>query len=126
MGENTIDLSQFTQEEIKKILEVAALFESKSSTSDDAPVVETPQPKSTNWFETSDVFDMHKDDSIVDRKLWKNKTPEPRNIHGSGMITIECRNCHKEYTISEKLLPPDKDRFTCDKCIKSSRPGSND
>ena len=124
MGKSSIDLSQFTQEELQKILTVAALFESKGGT----PAVEEPkpEPKSTNWFETSDIFDMHKEDSIVDKKLWKDKTPEPRNIHGSGTTTIECRNCHKEYTISEKLLPPDKDRFTCDKCIKSSRPGSND
>ena len=41
MGKSSIDLSQFTQEELQKILAVAALFESKGGT----PAVEEPKPE---------------------------------------------------------------------------------
>jgi len=125
---NSVDLSKLSKADMNKILAVAKIFE-KLNGNEQQVVEEEPeeemeeeleeeQPKkSLNLFETSNIFNMHKADSKIDKKLWADRQPEPRTTTASRDIQITCRICNKEYTVSEKLMPPDPKRFTCDRCL---------
>lgn len=60
----------------------------------------------------------HKADSTVDKILWGNREPTSRN-RKMEEIELECKSCHKTFTINKKDAPPsvDKDiRYICPKC----------
>ena len=71
----------------------------------------------TNEFLNMPEMNLHKDDTIIDRKL-KKFPPTPRNRQVS-MIDVKCRVCGKQDTISSKMLPESKDRYKCNNCSTS-------
>lgn len=71
----------------------------------------------TNKFEEMPEFRMHKDDSIVDKKLQKIP-PVPRN-RDYKPINIKCRICGKQENVNPSLVEY-SDRYKCNKCSTSS------
>ena len=69
------------------------------------------------------IKDTSKQDIKIDKKLWGNAKPTPRNPN-SGLVDIECSKCGDEHTVNRKVLLKDRDtgnyKFTCNNCIGSN------
>jgi hypothetical protein len=73
------------------------------------------KPKSTNKFLDMAEMHMHKEDSKIDKQLQKFP-PTPRTRPSVSNISVKCRICGKEESISQGLLFEGPNRY---KCIKS-------
>ena len=72
-----------------------------------------------NKFVTLGLDSLHREDIAIDKKLRKNPpTPRNRTFHA---ISVRCRSCGKQESISPSLLYDSPDRYKCNKC--SSSPG---
>lgn len=120
-----VDLSDFSEEEMAHILAVVKLMKKLNVPSEDEEEDEydtaMPKAKRKNLFESSPEFDMHRDDTSVDKKLWQDRQPQPRMVDNHNRVKVKCRKCDKDYMVSTKEVPPDADRFLCDRCIKKGR-----
>ena len=74
-------------------------------------------PGRPNKFEEMSEFRMHKDDTLVDKKLQKIP-PVPRNRDYTP-INIRCRVCGKQENINPSLVES-SERYKCNKCSTSS------
>jgi hypothetical protein len=57
---------------------------------------------------------MHKSDSLIDKKL-KKFPPTPRNRPAS-MVNVVCRVCGKKDFVSSQILPESAARYKCNNC----------
>lgn len=74
--------------------------------------------KSVNKFLNMREASLHKDDTIIDKKL--SKLPPTQRTRSFEYVNIKCRVCGKE----EKVIPAlaeARDRYKCNKC--STSPG---
>lgn len=62
--------------------------------------------------------DMHKADSVIDKKLAVHP-PTPRNRKFSK-IDVKCRTCGKYEKVNPSIVPEQIDRYKCNKCSSSS------
>ena len=72
-----------------------------------------------NKFDNMPEAQMHKSDSIIDKKLSVHP-PSPRTRQFEP-IDVRCRSCGKIEKINPVLLPDSTDRYKCNKC--STSPG---
>lgn len=74
--------------------------------------------KFINKFLNMREASMHKDDTLIDKKL--NKVPPTQRTRNFEYVKVKCRVCGKE----EKVIPAlaeARDRYKCNKC--STSPG---
>lgn len=74
--------------------------------------------KKENLFDKMTEKNMHKQDTLIDKKL-TTKPPVPRNRNFSS-IEVTCRVCSKKENMPISLVQ-DRSRYKCNKC--SSSPG---
>ena len=67
-----------------------------------------------NRFMSMPEMNMHKSDSIIDKKL--NKFPPTPRLRDSSLIKVVCRVCGKKAEVSPKLIPESVDRYKCNNC----------
>lgn len=60
---------------------------------------------------------MHKSDSVIDKKL--NKFPPTPRGRSFQYIEVKCRLCGKSEKVSPKLLPESLERYKCNRCSSS-------
>jgi len=77
-------------------------------------VVQSNRP---NLFDEMPEKDMHKSDTIIDKKL--NVHPPSVRSRKFSMVTVQCRVCGKQEEISPSLIPEDKSRYKCNNCCSS-------
>ncbi len=78
-----------------------------------------------NLFDKMVEKSQFKEDTKIDKKLWKGKTPTPR-CGRSTLITIDCSVCGNEFDVSpnEVKMQEDDDTgalsevYTCNDCIR--------
>lgn len=73
-----------------------------------------PRP---NKFLNSDVKDLHKQDHLIDEKLWQGRQPVARGDRGNNLIEIECYECGEPVLIASDVAVPEG-RIKCNKCTK--------
>lgn len=79
----------------------------------------TKMPKrSTNKFLSMPEKDMHKSDSIIDKKL-AISPPSPRTRRYQP-IQVKCRSCGKTEKVNPAILPDSADRYKCNQCSTSA------
>lgn len=76
------------------------------------------RPKFENKFLSMSESSMHKDDTIIDKKLIK-APPTKRNRQYQN-VQVKCRVCGKEESVSPALIDS-RERYKCNKC--STSPG---
>jgi hypothetical protein len=91
---------------------------SKSKTSPKTKKPKSPYSDKINKFDTMPEYRMHKEDSIIDKKLAKTP-PVPRN-RPFIPIRVQCRVCGKQEEVNPSLVES-SDRYKCNNC--SSSPG---
>jgi hypothetical protein len=77
-----------------------------------------PRP---NVFLEDEAFDAHKEDSELDKKLWKNKDVSRRGAKRTRLVTSICRGCGSEKQVNPAyVIAGDKGRYehVCDGCKK--------
>ena len=67
-----------------------------------------------NKFLSMPERNMHKSDSVIDKKL--NKLPPTPRSRKFSLINVTCRICGKTDEVSPKLLPESADRYKCNNC----------
>jgi len=77
------------------------------------------QPESKNKFLDMPEMHMHKEDNKIDQQLQK-LPPTPRTRPSVGSISVRCRICGKEESISQGLLFEGSNRYKCNKCSTQS------
>jgi hypothetical protein len=75
------------------------------------------QTQSSNKFLTMPEMNMHKEDSEIDKKL--SKHPPVARGREFEPITVKCRICGKEETLSPSLVESPS-RYKCNKCSSSA------
>jgi len=71
-----------------------------------------------NKFTDMPEKDMHKSDSIIDKKLSINP-PTPRN-RKFNPVKVKCRICGKEEKVNPSIIPEPADRYKCNNCSTSA------
>lgn len=74
--------------------------------------------KSVNKFNSMPEKNLHKDDTLIDKKLI-TQPPVPR-ARKFSLIKVVCRVCGKREEISPGLLHEAPDRYKCNKCSTSA------
>lgn len=70
--------------------------------------------KNSNKFLGMPEMRMHKEDSLIDKKLIKAPpTPRTRKFEP---INVQCRVCGKKEKVSPSVIPESIDRYKCNKC----------
>lgn len=78
-----------------------------------------PRP---NLFLKSAEAKQCKEDSKIDKLLWKGRTPSERN-RPNNLISIACQVCRQVYEVSSSLVYRDPDMGLCYTCNNCSRRG---
>ena len=73
---------------------------------------------STNKFESMSEFRMHKDDSLIDKKL--SKIEPVARMRDFDFIDVVCRVCGKKENIAPALLFDIPSRYKCNNCSTSA------
>ena len=73
---------------------------------------------STNKFESMSEFRMHKDDSLIDKKL--SKIEPVARMREFDFIDVVCRVCGKKENIAPALLFDIPSRYKCNNCSTSA------
>lgn len=76
------------------------------------------KPKFVNKFTSMPEASMHKEDSILDKKL--NKLPPTKRARQYKPVSAKCRVCGKSEKVNPSLLDS-SDRYKCNRC--STSPG---
>lgn len=79
----------------------------------------TKKQESINKFLDMPEMNMHKEDGEIDKQLQKFP-PTPRTRPTAENISVRCRICGKEETISQGLLFEGSNRYKCNKCSTQS------
>ena len=79
----------------------------------------TKKQETVNKFLDMPEMNMHKEDGEIDKQLQKFP-PTPRTRPISENISVRCRICGKEETISQGLLFEGSNRYKCNKCSTQS------
>ena len=79
----------------------------------------TKKQESTNKFLDMPEMNMHKEDGEIDKQLQKFP-PTPRTRPTAENISVRCRICGKEESISQGLLFEGSNRYKCNKCSTQS------
>lgn len=87
--------------------------QSKSNKPASTKTKKSKSPNSTNKFLEMQEMYMHKDDSVIDKKLSKN-APIPRTRHFST-VTVKCRVCGRSEEVNPGLVY-DVSRYKCNNC----------
>ena len=74
------------------------------------------QPEFNNKFLLMSEANMHKDDTLIDKKLAKFP-PTPRSRQFSN-IEVRCRSCGKTEMVNPVLVH-DRERYKCNRCSAS-------
>jgi len=74
--------------------------------------------KSINKFNSMPEKNLHKDDTLIDKKL-STQPPVPRSRQFS-LIKVVCRVCGKREEVSPGLIQDSVDRYKCNKCSTSA------
>lgn len=72
-----------------------------------------------NKFDTMSEKNMHKQDTLIDKKLWHNLSVSDRTRHYKP-IQVQCRSCGKKENVNPMLVDS-VERYKCNRC--SSSPG---
>lgn len=75
-------------------------------------------PKSNNKFESMPEARMHKEDTLIDKKL-SVQPPVPR-ARPFKLVTALCRVCGKKEKVNPVLITDSIDRYKCNKCSASA------
>jgi hypothetical protein len=73
--------------------------------------------KMVNKFLTMSERNMHKEDTLIDKKL--NVLPPTERTRQFKPVTVKCRVCGKEEQINPNYLES-KERYKCNKCSTSA------
>jgi hypothetical protein len=76
-----------------------------------------PRP---NLFLKSAEAKQCKEDSKIDKLLWKGRTPSERN-RPNNLISIACQICQQVHEVSSSLVYRDPDKglcYTCNNCLR--------
>lgn len=88
----------------------------------DNPNIKTKSPKrvhsNVNKFLEMPERNLHKEDSIIDKKLSKNP-PTPRNRQFIPLDVV-CRVCGKREQVNPAIIPESADRYKCNKCSSTA------
>jgi hypothetical protein len=79
----------------------------------------TPVKNRPNLFLDSDICNMHKNDTIIDKKLNHNVQPIPRRSKTKYCI-VNCLRCGTEYTLPLSSISIDESgchQFVCNNCL---------
>jgi len=74
--------------------------------------------KRPNLFLKSKFANAHKNDTLIDKLLSKNRQPTERGVR-NDLVEVECNICKKSYVINEDLVfidPEEGPKYKCDKC----------
>ena len=77
------------------------------------------EQESTNKFLDMPEMNMHKEDGKIDKQL-QQFPPTPRSRPSVQNVSVRCRICGKEETISQGLLFEGANRYKCNKCYPQS------
>jgi len=73
-----------------------------------------------NRFFSMPEASMHKEDTEIDKKLWKDRIPSERN-RPLALVKVRCVGCNREFEVSPELIPPtdgnESSKFRCNRCI---------
>lgn len=75
-------------------------------------------PSKINKFDEMAEKNMHKEDTIIDKKL--NIYPPSPRARSYKPISVQCRVCGKKDSINPSLLHDSIDRYKCNKCSSSA------
>lgn len=73
--------------------------------------------KRPNHFLKSEVADSFKEDSEVDKLLWKGRKPQKRGDRVADTIELECYICGEPIIVSGSCMVPEG-RIKCNDCTK--------
>lgn len=76
-----------------------------------------------NTFDKMAEKNQFKEDSSIDKKLWKNKQLAPRG-NRSTLVTIDCTECNGTFEVSPNEIKKDFDgneEYTCNECLLAKR-----
>ena len=79
----------------------------------------TKTQETANKFLDMPEMNMHKEDGEIDKQLQKFP-PTPRTRPTAENISVQCRICGKQETISQGLLFEGSNRYKCNKCSTQS------
>lgn len=116
-------------EQIKQLI---TLLESMLDNTDTTPVIKdehkpiktksrkrNQQNTDTNKFLSMAEMHMHKEDIDIDKTLQKHP-PTPRNRPSVNLVSVQCRVCGKQETVSSGLLFEGANRYKCNNCSTSA------
>lgn len=81
-------------------------------------VVADEKPKRPNLFEKMKEFNDHKNDTAIDKLLWKDRKPAERS-RVMESVSVVCTQCHKEFKLSPN--EPIGEFYKCNRCICGGR-----
>lgn len=76
------------------------------------------RPQFVNKFDSMSERRMHKEDSVIDKKL-NIIPPVPRERHFE-LVEVKCRICGKEEEVSPSLIVDGAGRYKCNNCCTNS------
>jgi hypothetical protein len=71
-----------------------------------------------NKFDSMPEKNMHKQDTIIDKKLWGDNKPTERT-RSFQAISVRCRICGKTENVNPSLVDS-TERYKCNKCATTS------
>jgi hypothetical protein len=74
--------------------------------------------KHTNKFNSMPEKNLHKEDTIIDKKL--RTQPSVPRARKFSMIKVVCRVCGRREEVSPGLIQDSVDRYKCNKCSTSA------
>lgn len=76
------------------------------------------RPQFVNKFDSMSERRMHKEDSVIDKKL-NIIPPVPRERHFE-LVEVKCRICGKEEEVAPSLIVDGAARYKCNNCCTNS------
>jgi hypothetical protein len=77
-----------------------------------------------NYFLTSDMYNMFKSDTQIDKKLSGKNHPTPRR-EKMQMYEVDCIVCGKSFVVTYGVIPFDTDtgdpRYVCNDCVGTAK-----
>lgn len=70
-----------------------------------------------NLFVINKLDKLHKEDVAIDKLLTKGKKTVRHSPRPTNLVEVECRVCHCIEYVNASLIPMDKERYKCNKCI---------
>lgn len=73
-----------------------------------------------NLFDTMSEKNLHKEDTVVDKKLWRNREPTERRASNSR-IECKCASCGKDVSVNPNEILSKEQRILCNSCLISRK-----